>query len=151
PRNWIGPIGAYSADVIFQVFGYAAFLLPMGIFAIGLRWFRSQPLDSPVGKLIGYSWLVLFLPALLVLWKVPDVRGAIPPGGVVGTLVAEGLRAALNPIGAHVVALASFLAALTLTTRFSFIATHTALAGPMSKLDLKSRLMARWTAWREQR
>ena len=57
-RNWIGPIGAYSADAIFQIFGYAAFLLPMGIFAIGVRWFRSQPVDSPVGKLIGYGWLV---------------------------------------------------------------------------------------------
>jgi len=27
--NWIGPIGAYSADLLFQVFGFAAFLLPM--------------------------------------------------------------------------------------------------------------------------
>src|SRR6267143_5427208 len=29
--NWIGPIGAYSADLLFQVFGFGAFLLPMAI------------------------------------------------------------------------------------------------------------------------
>ena len=26
-RNWIGPVGAYGADLLFQGFGYAAFLL----------------------------------------------------------------------------------------------------------------------------
>ncbi len=77
-------MGAYSADLMFQVLGYAAFLLPMGILALGVRWFRSQPLDSAVGSLIGYALLVLSLPALLSLWRIPDVRGAIPPGGLRG-------------------------------------------------------------------
>jgi S-DNA-T family DNA segregation ATPase FtsK/SpoIIIE len=150
-RNWIGPLGAYGADVIFQVFGYAAFLLPMGIFAIGVRWFRSQPLDSPLGKLIGYACLVLSLPALLTLWSVPDVRGAIPPGGVLGALLAEGLRAKLNLVGANLVALASFLAALIMTTRFSILETHSMLSGPVNKLDMMGRLKARWAAWHEGR
>src|SRR5258705_11456026 len=34
-RNWIGPAGAYGADVLFQGFGYAAFLLPIGMFIVG--------------------------------------------------------------------------------------------------------------------
>ena len=54
---------------MFQVLGYAAFLLPMGILALGVRWFRSQPLDSAVGSLIGYALLMLSLPALLSLWR----------------------------------------------------------------------------------
>jgi S-DNA-T family DNA segregation ATPase FtsK/SpoIIIE len=150
-RNWIGPIGAYSADMIFQVFGYAAFLLPMGIFALGVRWFRSQPLDSPIGKLIGYALLVITLPALLTLWSVPNVRGAIPPGGLAGTVMAHGLRLALNTVGANVVALALFLAALTMTTRFSFIATHGMIQGPMKKLAPLDMLRARWAAWHKGR
>jgi len=150
-RNWIGPMGAYSADIIFQVFGYAAFLLPMGIFALGVRWFRSQALDSPVGKVIGYALLVMTLPALLTLWSVPSVRGAIPPGGLFGTVMAEGLRTALNSVGANVVAVALFLAALTMTTRFSLIATHGMIQGPVKKLAPIDRLKARWSAWREGR
>ena len=29
-NNWIGPVGSYGADLLFQVFGFAAFLLPAG-------------------------------------------------------------------------------------------------------------------------
>ena len=30
-RNWIGPVGAHGADLLFQGLGYAAFLLPAEI------------------------------------------------------------------------------------------------------------------------
>src|SRR4029077_9140981 len=66
-RNWIGPAGAYGADMLFQGFGYAAFLLPIGIFIVGSQWFRSEPLDSPAIKIVGYSLLLLMLPAMLTL------------------------------------------------------------------------------------
>ena len=150
-RNWIGPAGAYGADILFQVFGYAAFLLPMGICALGLRWFRSHPLDSAVATLLGYAMMVLSVPSLLALWGLPDVRGAIPPGGLLGTLLSEGLHAAFNSVGAHVVAVAIFLTALFLTTSFSFTGTHALLRVPVQKLDLIGRLKSRWSAWREAR
>jgi S-DNA-T family DNA segregation ATPase FtsK/SpoIIIE len=150
-RNWIGPAGAYGADLIFQVFGYAAFLLPMGVCALGLRWFRSRPLDSAIAALVGYGMLILSVPALLTLWRLPEVRGAIPPGGLLGTLLAEGLRAGFNSVGAHLVAVAIFLTALFLTTPFSFTGTHALLRGPVDKLDPIGRLKARWAAWREAR
>lgn len=150
-QNWIGPAGAYSADFMFQMLGYAAFLLPMGIFALGLRWFRSRPLDSALGGLIGYSLLILSVPAMLSLWRVPEVRDAIPPGGFVGGLIASGLRHAFNSVGAHVVTVASLIAALFLTTSFSFHATHALLRAPVNKLDPIGRIKARWSAWREKR
>jgi S-DNA-T family DNA segregation ATPase FtsK/SpoIIIE len=150
-RNWIGPVGAYSADLFFQGFGYAAFLLPVGIFLLGYRWFRSEPMDSPAIKLAGYSMLVLMAPTLLTLWHVPEVRGAIPPGGLLGNLVSAGLRAAFNTVGANLVALAIFFAALFLTTRFSFIETHEWLRGPLSKLNVIGPLKERYWTWREDR
>jgi S-DNA-T family DNA segregation ATPase FtsK/SpoIIIE len=150
-QNWIGPFGAYIADFIFQGFGYPAFLLPMGLFALAWRWFRSQAVESAIVSLIGYGLMVLALPALLTLWKVPDVRGAIPPGGLIGTLVAAGLHSAFNTVGAHVVALASFVTALFLTTSFTFSGTHALLRGPLGKLNLVEFLKARWEAWHEER
>ena len=150
-RNWIGPAGAYSADLIFQGFGYPAFLLPMGIFALGLRWFRSRALDSALIKLAGYALLVLSLPALLALWHIPDVRGSIPPGGLLGTLVSGALQGTFNSVGAHVVAAAVFLTGVFLTTRFSFAGTHALVSGPVSKLDLLGRLKARVAASRQAR
>jgi len=150
-RNWIGLVGAYGADVFFQGFGYAAFLLPIGIFLLGYRWFRSEPMDSPVIKLAGYTMLVLMVPTLLTLWHMPDVRGAIPPGGLLGHVVTAGLRAAFNTVGANVVALAILFVALFLTTKFSFIETHESLRGPLSKLNFVAPLRERYAAWHEER
>jgi S-DNA-T family DNA segregation ATPase FtsK/SpoIIIE len=147
--NWIGPVGAYSADLLFQGFGYGAFLLPMGILAVALRWFRSKPFDSPWAKLVGYVMLVLSFPALLALWSVPEVRGALPAGGLLGTVLSAGLVAAFNSIGAHVVAACLFLTGLLLATPFSFSGTHAALRGPLDKLSPMARLRARWSLWRE--
>jgi hypothetical protein len=106
--NWIGPVGAYGADLLFQFLGYAVFLLPVVMFTLAWRWFRSQPVESPVSKIVGCALLGIFTPALLALWHWPEVRGAIPPGGMFGHLVAGGLLAALNTVGANVVAMMAF-------------------------------------------
>ena len=150
-RNWIGPVGAYLADLLFQGFGYAVFLLPVGVFVLGSQWFRSETLESPAIKIVGYSMLVLMVPALLTLWHIPEVRGAIPPGGLLGHLVSEGLIAAFNTIGANVVAIAIFFVALFLTTKFSFIEAHHTLRGPLNKLNFIAPLKERYYNWREDR
>jgi S-DNA-T family DNA segregation ATPase FtsK/SpoIIIE len=153
-RNWIGPVGAHGADILFQGFGYAAFLLPLGLFLLGARWFRSQPVPTPVAKMVGYVLLLVSLPALLALWHIPEVREAVPAGGLLGSLLSSALIAGLNAVGAHLVVLASFLAALLLTTRFSLLATQRWLSGPMKAMGsagLLGRLHARWAARREAR
>ncbi|HXY26588.1 MAG TPA: DNA translocase FtsK 4TM domain-containing protein, partial [Candidatus Acidoferrum sp.] len=156
-RNWIGPVGAYTSDLLFQVFGFAAFLLPMAIGVLGWRWFRSRAINAPIATLIGYALLLLSLPALLALPSfIPEVRGAIPAGGFLGTLIAEGLRAGFN-WGAYVVAFALFFTALFMTTSFSFSGAHAWANGPhgpigaVEKLGILQKAQARWHAWREDR
>ncbi len=149
--NWIGPVGAHGADLLFQGFGYAAFLLPAGIFALGARWFRSRPVESAVAKLIGYGLLVLSAPALLALWHLPGVRGGAPPGGLLGDLLASGAIAAFGSVGGQLVAIAALLAALFLTTRFSIIATQEWAKGPIAKLNLVGRAKGYWSDWQERR
>jgi S-DNA-T family DNA segregation ATPase FtsK/SpoIIIE len=150
-RNWIGPAGAYGADLLFQCLGYAAFLLPIGMFVVGSQWFRSEPLESPAIKIVGYSLMVLMLPAMLTLWHIPEVRSAIPPGGLLGHLVSTALLSGFNTVGANLVAVAIFFVALFLTTKFSFIETHETLRGPLGKLNLIARLKERYSIWREER
>ena len=151
PVNWIGPVGAHSSDLLFQGFGYAAFLLPAGIFALGARWFRSKTIDSAIASLIGYSLMVLGFPALLALWHLPEVRGAAPPGGLFGELVANGAEAALGSIGAQLVIISALLAALFLTTRFSIIAAHKFAKMPFAKLNIFERAKDYWFEWQEKR
>src|SRR5215475_15439133 len=66
-RNRIGVVGAYGADMLLQVFGLGAFLLPLFAAAVGIRWFRSRQSISPFAKFLGAIWLLMFVPALLAL------------------------------------------------------------------------------------
>jgi S-DNA-T family DNA segregation ATPase FtsK/SpoIIIE len=156
-RNWIGPAGAYGADFLFQIFGFAAFLLPAAILVLGWRWFRSRAIDSPVPTFIGYGLLLLSLPCLFALMTfLPDVRGAIPAGGFVGKLTSGALLAGLNR-GAYLVTPALLVVAIFMTTRFSFAGAHAWASGPngpiskVEKLGILQKAQARWHAWREER
>ena len=108
-------------------------------------------MDSPAIKLAGYSMLVTMVPTLLTLWHMPEVRGAIPPGGLLGQMVSAGLRVAFNTVGANLVGVAIFFVGLFLTTKFSFIETHEWLRGPLNKLNVIAPLKERYLAWREER
>jgi S-DNA-T family DNA segregation ATPase FtsK/SpoIIIE len=156
-RNWIGPAGSFTADLLFQVLGFAAFLLPMALLTLGWKWFRSHGVGSQTAKLTGYALLLLSLPSLLSLWHLPGVRGAVPAGGLTGALLAGGLRAGFSTAGANVVAVALFLTAMYMTTRFSFSAAHAWMsrpigaAGAAAHLGLFQKAQARWRSWREAR
>ena len=156
-RNWIGPVGSYTADLSFQIFGFAAFLLPVAIGILGYRWFRSRAVDSQWATIVGYGLLLLSLPSLLSMIHFPDVRGAIPAGGLLGGAVSHGLQTGFNFWGGMLVALAILIVALFLTTSFSFSGAHawaSGSKGPLGKVGkfgILQRARARWEDWRDAR
>jgi S-DNA-T family DNA segregation ATPase FtsK/SpoIIIE len=156
-RNWIGPVGSYTADLGFQVFGFAAFLLPVALGLLGYRWCTSQAIDSQWATLIGYGLLLLSLPSLLSLIHFPDVRGSLPAGGVLGSVVSHELQKGFNWGGAFGVALIMIVVAVFLTTRFSFSGAHawaSSPKGPLGKIEkfgILQRARARWEEWRDER
>jgi S-DNA-T family DNA segregation ATPase FtsK/SpoIIIE len=150
-RNWIGPVGAHMADLLFQFCGFAAFLFPVGMFLVAMRWFRSQFVEAPIANLVGAGMLVASLSAELTLVHMSEVRGALPAGGLLGTVLAHGLRAAFNPLGANLVSLATLLTALFLTTNFSLRAAVGWLKQPMADDGTIGKLIARVKDWRAER
>ena len=156
-HNLIGPFGAYTSDAMFQLLGYSAFLIPMAALWLGIKWFRSRAVQSQKATLFGYALLLLFLPSLLALIHFPDVRGAIPSGGMAGALLAGALTAGFNKAGALIVTLALLVTATFLTTTFSFGRAHAWASGPrgpmgaVDKLGVLQRVQARWHDWRERR
>ncbi len=156
-RNWMGPVGAYTSDLLFQIFGFAAFLLPVALGILGWRWCKSQAIDSQAATLSGYVLLMLSLPSLLSLSHFPGVRGAVPAGGALGTLVSHGLQSGFNFWGALLVAVALFVVALYMTTSFSFSGAHawaSSHKGPLGRVEkfgILQRAQARWQEWREER
>jgi DNA segregation ATPase FtsK/SpoIIIE, S-DNA-T family len=156
-RNWIGPVGAYTSDLFFQVFGFAAFLLPVAMGMLGWRWIKSREIESPWATLAGCALLLMSLPSLLSLIHFPEVRGALPAGGLLGTVVSHGLQSGFNFWGAVLVAAAILIVALFLTTSFSFsgahawASSHKGPLGKMEKLGILQRAQARWHEWRDER
>jgi DNA segregation ATPase FtsK/SpoIIIE, S-DNA-T family len=154
-HNWIGPVGAHVADLFFQGLGYAAFLFPIGLLLLAVFWFRSKKVEAPVAKVIGAALFVFALPAEFSLVGLPEVRGALPPGGMLGEMVAQMLRAGFNSIGAQVVSIACVVAGLFLTTQFTFAGTARWMKGPLAADGFFGRriyaLIDRFRDWREAR
>ena len=148
-RNWIGIVGAYGADFLLQVFGVGAFLLPIFATGVGIRWFRSRQVVSPLAKLLGGIWLLMFLPALLAL--VPGhLRwiGAIPLEGLLGRVLGDSLIHYFNSAGAYIVCVSMLAVALYFSTTFSF---SQARIWGTTRFSLIVALRDRWRDWREAR
>ena len=148
-RNWIGVVGAFTADMLLQFFGVGAFLLVIFPAMLGVRWFRSMKVPSPLAKSLGGIWLVMFVPAMLALlpghlrWM--DV---IPIEGLLGRVVGDVLIHYLNLIGAYIVCATVLAVALYLSTAFSFAAIR--LWAP-TRFALVTALWNRYKDWQGER
>jgi S-DNA-T family DNA segregation ATPase FtsK/SpoIIIE len=119
-HNWIGLVGAYSADLILQSLGVMAFLLPVMLIFLAVRWMRSRTVENPLVTAAGAMGLLAFASALLALlpWPVRWMH-AIPIEGLIGRLVGDLLVHYLNYAGAYIVTFTAIAAALYLATAFS--------------------------------
>ena len=150
PRNWIGPVGAYTADTLFQVFGWVAFLLPLALLVVGTRWLLARRFEAPQTKLFGVCLLLLSTGALLDLFPyTPAVHGVLRGAGLFGFLAAAVLIHTFSHVGAGIVAVTTFLASLFLVTRFSF---EWAAKSSMDRITkVATPIKARWSKWQEAR
>jgi len=148
-RNWIGVVGAYTADAFLQFFGVGAFLLVVFPATLGLRWFRSTKVLSPIAKTLGGIWLMMFIPALLALFP-GHLRwmNVIPVEGLLGRVVGDFLIHYLNLVGAYIVCATLLAVALYLSTAFSFSAIQ--LWAP-TRFAFITALWNRYLDWQAER
>jgi S-DNA-T family DNA segregation ATPase FtsK/SpoIIIE len=148
-RNWIGVVGALLSDLTLQFFGVGAFLLPVFLLGVGLRWFRSRKIVSPLAKSLGGFSLLVFIPALLGLLP-GHLRwiGLIPIEGLLGRIVGDALIHYFNPAGAYIVSVTVLAVALYLCTAFSFAALQ--LWAP-TRFAFVLALWDRYKDWRQVR
>ena len=148
-RNWIGVVGALVSDLMLQFFGVAAFLIPVFSAGLGMRWFRSRKIVSPIAKSLGAVWLVMFLPALLALLP-GQIRWlqVIPIEGLLGRIVGDALIHYFNLAGAYIVCASVLAVALYLSTAFSFAALQ--LWAP-TRFAFAVALWQRWRDWQDAR
>ena len=129
PHNWGGPLGAWTAWLLFWVFGIGAFMIPVLLlmFALGYlfhflsylqgRWVWGgvlllcciclASLFAPVHGRDGWAWLKLVGSALNA-----------PVGGLIGQFLNEHVLHYVGKVGAAIVLGAAYLISLIFLTNF---------------------------------
>ncbi len=126
--NFGGIAGAWIADLLFYLFGFPSFLLPImilynGIILVKTRDYSAE--DSYKMLVIRWSGFVLTLVSSCALSSLHfSVDSGVMPldsGGILGQIAGNYFSQGLGFLGATVLHLALFLAALTLFTGLSWL------------------------------
>jgi len=149
PFNLTGLVGAFFADFLLQTLGLGAYAVPMLILLLGWMWIRSAPIEAQWAKVLGAGMFLAatctalgFAPA----WQ--PLPGAIPAGGLFGSVLAEYLVSSMNLTGAALFTAGCWIVAIYLVSTFEMSRLPGWFRIP---LDWLRAIRARYRAWRESR
>ncbi len=128
-HNLGGVVGAWFADVTLYFFGYAAYLLPLGVAFAGWRLFKRGALLDLDGEIVLLRVLGFLVTLATVCGLVAahvravpgTVPGAGPAGGLVGMHVSQFLIQAFESVGGNLFMALLLLAGVVLTTGLSWL------------------------------
>ncbi len=151
PTNFAGRIGAFMAEASFQLFGYAAWVVPIVVGIAGWNAFWCHKVAAAYTKFVGAFLMVGSIAGLLsLLFRAFDTsHRAFPAGGVLGDWVAGAVSEYLNTTGGTVLLFVLLTLSIILSTHFSL---GRALSGGGQMLRARAGVLsARWKEWRETR
>jgi S-DNA-T family DNA segregation ATPase FtsK/SpoIIIE len=122
PANFAGRVGAFLAELSYQLLGYSAYLTPIVLAVVGWHYFWCRSLDAAYTKIVGGGLLFACASSFLSLaFSTLDVSGkTFRAGGYMGDRVAAVLAAYLNRTGSIILILTLLFLAIILSTQFSF-------------------------------
>jgi S-DNA-T family DNA segregation ATPase FtsK/SpoIIIE len=149
PQNFIGMAGAWVADLALQTLGLAAFGVPLMSALLGLRWWKSQAVASPLAKTFGGVTLLVFSAAFLSLlpWHWRWLH-AVPIEGLLGRIVGDFFLHYFNLTGAYLLTVSAIAIAMYVSTAFSFSTLQLWL---QTRFAFVYALHERFMDWRETR
>ena len=148
-QNKIGRPGAWFADLSYTAFGLTALLIPALLGVIAWKWFRSEPVETPWIRFIGWASLFLCVSAMLGLG--PDWRffsGSVMAGGLLGLATSGYMEESLNLTGSLLLLSMGVILSLYLISSFSLTQFESWFAAPMAWLQ---SLSGRWSGWWAER
>jgi len=122
PTNFAGRIGAFIAELSYQLLGYASYLIPLVFAVAGWHSFWCHVIDAAYTKLIGAVLLFSCVSSFLSLaFGTLDISGkSFRAGGYVGDALASLLSTYLNRTGSIILILTLLFLSIILSTQFSF-------------------------------
>jgi S-DNA-T family DNA segregation ATPase FtsK/SpoIIIE len=151
PANFAGRVGAFLAELSFQVLGYSSYLIPAAMVVLGWHYFWCRSLDAQYTKLVGAGMLFACLSSLLNLaFGTVDVAGKpFRSGGYLGEGLAALMAEYLNRTGSIIVILTLLFLAVVLSTQLSLgrmFSSATAVGRTRG-----TRLFGRFRGWLDER
>jgi S-DNA-T family DNA segregation ATPase FtsK/SpoIIIE len=122
PVNFVGRVGAFLSELSFQMFGYAAYLLPVAVATAGWHYFWCLTPDAKYTKLVGVTLFFTCACGFLGLALGSAAVGGrtLQAGGSIGLWLGSWLAEYLNRAGSVIVLLTLMALAVILSTQFSF-------------------------------
>jgi DNA segregation ATPase FtsK/SpoIIIE, S-DNA-T family len=122
PANFAGRVGAFLAELSFQLVGYGAYLVPVVLVVTGWHYFWCRTVDAAGTKIAGATLLFAGLSTLLSLaFTAADAAGgSFRPGGYAGDGLAGLMSEYFNRTGSLIVTLTLMFFAVIMSTQFSF-------------------------------
>ena len=151
PANFAGRVGAFLAELSFQLFGYASYLIPGVLVVVGWNYFWCRGLDAAITKAVGAGLLFSCISAFLsLLFGTLEVSGKVfRAGGYAGDFVASQMAEYLNRTGSMIVLLTLTFLSVIMSTQFSFGRFFGAIAGSIKEAILRG--VDAFHEWREER
>jgi len=151
PANFAGRVGAFLAELSFQLFGYASYFIPALLVAVGWNSFWCRKVDAAGTKATGMVLLFGCISAFLgLVFGTLTVSGKpFRAGGYAGEFFAGELSEYLNRTGSMIVILTMIFLSIIISTQFSFgrfFAVVFRGLGASSKRGIDA-----FYAWREER
>jgi len=151
PANFAGRVGAFLAELSYQLVGYAAYLVPVFFVLGGWHYFWCRPVGAPGTKATGAVILVTCLSALLSLvFGTLEVSGKpFRAGGYAGEWLAALFADYLSRTGSVIVLLTLVCLATIVSTQFSFGRLFGSILA--AGRDGVAGTWASYRTWREER
>jgi DNA segregation ATPase FtsK/SpoIIIE, S-DNA-T family len=151
PANFAGRIGAFLAELSFQLFGYAAYVVPAAMVIVGWNYFWCRSLDAAATKATGAVLLFSCISAFLsLIFGTLEVAGKpFRAGGYLGEFLATEMSEYLNRTGSIIVLLTLIFLGIIMSTQFSFGRFFGAIGASVSEAALRGGDALR--EWRAER
>ena len=122
PANFAGRVGAFLAELSFQLAGYAAYMIPAVMVVVGWHYFWCRQVDAAGTKIAGTTLLFSCISTFLglVVGTITVSGKPFRAGGYLGQWLAAELSEYLNRTGSIIVIMTMIFLAIIMSTQFSF-------------------------------
>ncbi len=122
PTNFGGRVGAFVAELSYQLLGYTSYLVPVVLVVTGWHYFWCRKPDATYTKLVGAGLLFGSVSSFLSLafGTLSIANRDVAAGGALGRMIASSLSEYLNKTGSIILILTLLFLSIILSTQFSF-------------------------------